>query len=126
MTTAIDLAPLSYIAGALRGNPRIRVFDGPYPVNREKGEIDGGFARRTVPCTIAYQEHGMNHFSFEAKEYLGALNGTAFSASVASLALMDALQAGMLAQICTAMGTEGLLGTQGLPKLFTFPFHPLF
>jgi phenylalanine ammonia-lyase len=45
-----------------------------------------------------------------SKEHLGILNGTAFSAAVAALALNDATHLAMLAQVCTAMGTEVLLG----------------
>jgi phenylalanine ammonia-lyase len=48
-----------------------------------------------------------------AKEHLGILNGTAFSASVASLVLSEAVHLALLAQICTAMGTEALLGVRG-------------
>jgi histidine ammonia-lyase len=66
-----------------------------------------------VPCTQAYANHGLQHVTFEGKEYLGVLNGTSFSAAVASLVLGDALQMGMIAMVCTAMGTEALLGTQG-------------
>lgn len=48
-----------------------------------------------------------------AKEHLGILNGTAFSASLASLVLSEATHLALLAQICTAMGTEALLGVRG-------------
>jgi Aromatic amino acid lyase len=40
------------------------------------------------------------------------MNGTAFSASMASLALHDAVHLALLAQVCTAMGTEALLGVR--------------
>ncbi|KAG6876774.1 hypothetical protein C0992_011830 [Termitomyces sp. T32_za158] len=80
-----DLSPLSYVAGALTGNPAIRVFDGP---------------RSSAPIDLA------------SKEHLGLLNGTAFSTSVATLALNDAIHLTLLAQVCTAMGTEALAGTR--------------
>lgn len=110
-----DLAPLSYIAGTLAGNPRIRVFDGPAH-SGASGDSNSltPSSRTIVPCTQAYTNHGLQHISFEGKEFLGMLNGTSFSAAVASLALGDALQMGMMAMVCTAMGTEALLGTQGL------------
>ena len=92
------------------GNPRIRVFDGIYPTSESDSP---GFSRTIVSSTSAYSRRGLKHLSLDAKEHLGALNGTAFSAAVASLALMDALQVGMLAMVCTAMGTEALLGHQG-------------
>lgn len=57
--------------------------------------------------------HGVDPIPLSSKEHLGILNGTAFSASVASLALNDAVHLALLAQVCTAMGTEALLGAQG-------------
>ncbi|KAI0343722.1 phenylalanine ammonia-lyase [Trametopsis cervina] len=98
-----DLAPLSYIAGTLIGNPAIRVFDGPAAFG----------ARKVVPSNQALAEHGLEPIPLSSKEHLGILNGTAFSASVASLALNDAVHLTMLAQVCTAMGTEAMLGSLG-------------
>lgn len=106
-----DLSPLSYIAGTITGNPAIRVFDGP------KNE------RRIVSSKEALAAHGITPLQLGAKEPLGILNGTgalchissnfqlinnisAFSASVGSLALSEAAQLALLAQVCTAMGTE--------------------
>ncbi|KAF8146902.1 phenylalanine ammonia-lyase [Mycena galopus ATCC 62051] len=95
-----DLSPLSYIAGTLVGNPSIRVFDGPL-------EFGG---RQVVSSVQALEKHNISPLILQAKEHLGILNGTAFSASVAALALNDATHLAMLAQVCTAMGTEVLLG----------------
>ncbi|KDQ20054.1 hypothetical protein BOTBODRAFT_27476 [Botryobasidium botryosum FD-172 SS1] len=97
-----DLSPLSYVAGTLYGNPSIRVFDGP----RQFG------ARQMVPSTVGLANHGLEPVVFQPKEHLGLLNGTAFSAAVASLALNDALHLAMLSQVLTALGTEALLGTK--------------
>ncbi|KAH8828221.1 L-Aspartase-like protein [Flagelloscypha sp. PMI_526] len=94
-----DLSPLSYIAGTIIGNPAIRVFDGP------KNN------RNVVSSKQALADHNISPLSLAAKEPLGILNGTAFSASVASLALSEAVQLCLLAQICTAIGTEALCGT---------------
>ncbi|KAK0486135.1 L-Aspartase-like protein [Armillaria novae-zelandiae] len=97
-----DLSPLSYIAGALIGNPSIRVFDGP-----------AAFGSRTItPSIAALKAHNIEPLPLASKEPLGILNGTAFSASVASLALNDALHLTLLAQVCTAMGVEALAGTR--------------
>lgn len=97
-----DLSPLSYIAGTLVGNPSIRVFDGP-----------AAFGCRTVtPSIDALKAHNIEPLPLVSKEPLGILNGTAFSASVASLALNDALHLTLLAQVCTAMGVEALAGTR--------------
>jgi phenylalanine ammonia-lyase len=98
-----DLSPLSYVAGTLIGNPSIRVFDGPAAFS----------ARRIVSSRQALSNHGLEPIVLGAKEHLGILNGTAFSASVASLVLSEAVHLALLAQICTAMGTEALLGVRG-------------
>ncbi|KAI0260178.1 phenylalanine ammonia-lyase [Gloeopeniophorella convolvens] len=98
-----DLSPLSYVAGTLIGNPSIRVFDGP--------SVFG--ARNIISSREALAKHEIEPITLGAKEHLGILNGTAFSASVAGLALNDAVHLALLAQICTAMGTEALLGVRG-------------
>ncbi|OCH85474.1 phenylalanine ammonia-lyase [Obba rivulosa] len=98
-----DLSPLSYIVGVLIGHPSIRVFDGPHTFN----------ARRMVPSDRALAAHGIAPFTLSSKEHLGIVNGTAFSASVAALALHEAAHLALLAQVCTAMDTEAMLGTQG-------------
>jgi len=93
---------LSYIAGTLIGNPSIRVFDGPAAF--------GG--REIVSSVKALEAHGIAPIPLASKEHLGILNGTAFSASVASLALNEAVHLTLLSQVCTAMGTEALAGTR--------------
>jgi phenylalanine ammonia-lyase len=82
------------------GNPSIRVFDGPPAFG----------ARQVVSSVQALERHNITPITLLSKEHLGILNGTAFSASVAALALSDATHLAMLAQVCTAMGTEVLLG----------------
>ena len=98
-----DLSPLSYIAGLLIGNPTIRVFDGP-PTPR---------GRRIVSSREALSEHHIEPISLASKEHLGILNGTAFSASVGALAVHEAVHLSLLAQVCTAMCTEAMLGARG-------------
>ncbi|KAJ7783266.1 L-Aspartase-like protein [Mycena metata] len=98
-----DLSPLSYVAGLLVGNASIRAFDGPAAFG----------ARKMVSSRVALAAHGIEPISLASKEQLGILNGTAFSASVASLALNDAVHLTLLAQVCTAMGTEALVGSRG-------------
>ena len=66
-----------------------------------------------LPSSEALAKHGLAPIVFRPKEHLGLLNGTAFSAAVASLAVNDALHLAMLSQVLTAMGTEALLGTKG-------------
>ncbi|KAK7057113.1 phenylalanine ammonia-lyase [Favolaschia claudopus] len=98
-----DLSPLSYVAGLLIGNPSIRAFQGPPAFG----------SRKMVPSVTALAAHGIEPISLASKEHLGILNGTAFSASVAALALNEAVQLTLLAQVCTAMGTEALVGSRG-------------
>ncbi|KAF5380560.1 hypothetical protein D9615_004482 [Tricholomella constricta] len=97
-----DLSPLSYVAGTLIANPAIRVFHGPAAFG----------ARKMSPSSEALKEHNIAPLPLASKEHLGILNGTAFSASVAALALNDAAHLALLSQVCTAMGTEALLGTR--------------
>ncbi|KAF7799903.1 hypothetical protein EIP86_011145 [Pleurotus ostreatoroseus] len=98
-----DLSPLSYIAGVLIGNPSIRAFIG-----------DNKFgARKIVNSDVALKAAGVAPIPLSSKEHLGILNGTSFSASVAALALYDAAHLALLSQVCTAMGTEAMLGAQG-------------
>ena len=70
-------------------------------------------ARQIVSSRKALADYKIEPITLKSKEHLGILNGTAFSASVASLALNDAVHLAILAQVCTAMGTEALAGTRG-------------
>lgn len=98
-----DLTPLAYIAGTISGVRNIRVFDGP--------RVAG--VREIVSCKKALERHHIEPLPLVEKESLGIMNGTAFSASVASLALHDAVHLALLAQVCTAMATEALHGVRG-------------
>ncbi|KAF7372089.1 Phenylalanine ammonia-lyase [Mycena venus] len=98
-----DLSPLSYVAGLLIGNPSIRAFVGPPAFG----------SRKMVSSCAALSAHKIEPIALASKEHLGILNGTAFSTSVAALALNDAVHLTLLAQVCTALGTEALLGTRG-------------
>jgi phenylalanine ammonia-lyase len=100
-----DLCPLSYVAGTLEGNPDIRVWSGPQT------------SRRLIPADQALKLVGLKPVSFQPKEALGLLNGTAFSVAVSTIAQHRADILAVLAQILTAIGVEALLGT-------TESFHP--
>lgn len=67
-----DLSPLSYIAGAIEGSPDIYV------------RVANG---KILSAAEALRDAGIEHVTFQLKEGLGLLNGTAFSAATASLAL---------------------------------------
>ena len=99
-----DLTPLSYVGGAIQGKPTIRIF----------GE-DGSNLR----ADQAFRRAGLEPVTFQAKEALAIMNGTATSAAAASLALHDTHGLAILAQILTSMSTEALAGT-------VESFHPFF
>lgn len=95
-----DLCPLSYIAGALEGNPDILINCG-----KEQGY-------RTIPSNQALVLAGLSPLELRAKEGLAILNGTAFSCGAASLVIFEANQLLLLSQVLTAMGTEALVGNR--------------
>lgn len=127
-----DLSPLSYIAGALSsynlsdftgyqlmepllvGNPSIRVFHGP--------ETFG--PRAICPASEALAQNKIEKVTLAPKEGLGIVNGTAFSAAVASLALNDAVHLILLAHVLTAMSSEALLGTRANFDSFIHEIRP--
>ncbi|KAH9485448.1 Phenylalanine ammonia-lyase [Psilocybe cubensis] len=90
-------------AGTLVGNASIQVYDGP----RAFGP------RQKVPSCEGLKNHSIEPIALASKEHLGLVNGTAVSAGVAALAIDDAMHLALLAQVCTAMGTEALNGTRG-------------
>jgi phenylalanine ammonia-lyase len=96
-----DLSPLSYIAGLLEGNPDVRVWSG------DKHN------RTLIPADVALSQLELDPVVFRAKEGLGVLNGTAFSAGVASLALYESNHLAVFSQVLTAMGVEALNGESG-------------
>jgi phenylalanine ammonia-lyase len=94
-----DLSPLSYVAGMLEGNSDIYCWTGP---------TDN---RRTVPASEALASAGFEPITFEPKEALGLVNGTAMSAAAASLTLSSMHNILALSQLLTAMNVEAMLGT---------------
>ncbi|KAG6915457.1 hypothetical protein DXG01_011361 [Tephrocybe rancida] len=102
-----NITPVVPLRGSISAsgvaNPSIRVFHGPASFG----------ARQMASSSDALKKHNIEPLTLASKEHLGILNGTAFSASVAALALNDAVHLCLLSQVCTAMGTEALLGTRG-------------
>ncbi|PWN48091.1 putative phenylalanine ammonia-lyase [Violaceomyces palustris] len=95
-----DLSPLSYVAGALAGQQGIQCW------------IDGPNGQRVkVPSSEALKMFNITPVTFEPKEALGLLNGTAFSASVAAIAVHEARNLALLTQVTTALCVEALKGT---------------
>ncbi|KAL8685872.1 MAG: hypothetical protein Q9224_005634, partial [Gallowayella concinna] len=90
-----DLSPLSYIAGAITGNPDIYVKS----------------ATGIITAEDALQSISIDPIVLGPKEGLGLINGTATSAAVASLAIYETHHITILSQVLTAMALEALLGT---------------
>ncbi|KAF4447533.1 phenylalanine ammonia-lyase [Fusarium austroafricanum] len=93
-----DLMPLSYIAGAVTGNPDVFV------------QVGQGTLAKVMPSNEALQNSGLSPSGLGPKEALGLINGTAPSVSVASLVLNDAQQLAVLAQVLTAFASESMGG----------------
>ncbi|KAL8286207.1 hypothetical protein RQP46_004695 [Phenoliferia psychrophenolica] len=100
-----DLSPLSYIAGAITGHPDVRV------ITRTRGK----FEIMTAP--EALKLHGIEAVVMGPKEGLGLVNGTAVSASMATMALHDTHFLALLSQALTALTVEAMVGHVG-------SFHP--
>jgi len=94
-----DLSPLSYVAGAICGHPDVRVFD---TKNKE-----------VLYATEAIEKYKLNKITLAAKEGLGLVNGTAFSASAGCLAFYDALNLASTSLAATAMTVEAMVGQVG-------------
>ena len=90
-----DLSPLSYIAGAVTGNPDIFVLG----------------ANGAISAKEALQALNISPLELGPKEGLGLMNGTATSSAVASLALYDAHHLTVMSHVLTAMAVEALVGT---------------
>lgn len=90
-----DLMPLAYVVGAIEGSPEITLRSGC----------------RTLSAEEALKEIGAKAITLGPKEGLGLVNGTAASAALASLALYEAHQLALLAQINTALAVEALRGS---------------
>lgn len=90
-----DLVPLSYVAAAL------------------VGEEDVLYEGRSMDAAEVLAEHGLEPMILEAKEGLALTNGTSFMSAFAALAAWDADELAFVADLCTAMASEALLGNRG-------------
>jgi histidine ammonia-lyase len=86
-----DLAPLAELALCVIG----------------EGELLG--ENGTEPSRVAFERHGLPVYDLEAKEGLALLNGTAVSAAVGILALLDAERLVSTAEVIAATTAEALL-----------------
>lgn len=94
-----DLVPLCYLAEALCGGGQVR--------------CDG----RVLPTAEAMEARGLRPVVLQAKEGLALINGTAFMSAFAAHAVDAADRIAVVADVCTALAAEGLLGNRG-------HFHP--
>jgi histidine ammonia-lyase len=101
-----DLVPLCYLADAVIGNGDVR------------------FRGRVVPAAEAFAECGLRPIVLEAKEGLGMINGTSFMSAFAALAVTDATELAIVADVCTALGMEALLGNRGHFEAFIHAQKP--
>ncbi|KAK3386056.1 L-Aspartase-like protein [Podospora didyma] len=96
-----DLMPLSYLAGAIEGNPGIYI----------NSSSSSSKKPRTYPAHEALYLVGLEPVRLQAKEGLGITNGTAPSCAAAAIVVHQTNQLAVLVQLLTAMGTEALLGS---------------
>ncbi|KAF1815434.1 phenylalanine ammonia-lyase [Eremomyces bilateralis CBS 781.70] len=94
-----DLIPLSYVASVIKGNPSTYV------------RLSQKHGYRVVPSPVGLEVAGISPVTLGPKEGLGLLNGTATSASVASLVLFETNNLAVLSQVITALNVEALQGT---------------
>jgi len=90
-----DLVPLCYVAAALFGEMEVAYG----------GQIRG--------ADEVMRELGLDPIVPEAKDGLGLINGTSFSAAFAVLATRDAQRLAAVTDICTSLASEALLGNRG-------------
>ena len=95
-----DLSPLSYIASALEGHPRLHVS--------MPGK--GPNSRRSLTAKAALQELAIEPITLGPKDGIAMVNGTAVCAGVGALALHDAHHLAILSQVLTSMTMEALRG----------------
>lgn len=90
-----DLVPLCYVAAALLGEGVVTLHG------------------RTVTAADALAELGLAPLELASKEGLALINGTSFSAAFAALATTAADRLAHVAELCTAMTSEAVLGNRG-------------
>lgn len=99
-----DLMPLSYIAGAIQGNPDIVVRTGCRTATNNPDTVIVESAKD------ALARHGIPKLIFGPKDALGLVNGTALSAAMAALVMYESHHLAVLSQALTAMAVESLEG----------------
>ncbi|MCJ1469511.1 hypothetical protein MMC07_008144 [Pseudocyphellaria aurata] len=111
-----DLIPLSYIAGAVQGNPSINVW------TREK-DLENE-TRSLLSADVALSNSSLSSLKLEPKEGLAIVNGTSMSTGAGALALHDAHCLLVLSQVLTSMCVEALQGTSESFDVFFGQIRP--
>ena len=101
-----DLVPLSYVGSALAGEAEVL----HHGERKESGDV--------------LRALGLEPIELEAKEGLALTNGTSFMSAFAVLAVWDARELAFVADLCTAMASEALLGNRGHFNAFLFEAKP--
>src|SRR3954447_9985334 len=101
-----DLIPLSYVGRALGGETEV-LYEGEV---REAADV--------------LAELGAEPLRLEAKEGLALTNGTSFMSAFAVLAVADARELAFVADLCSAMASQALLGNSGHFNAFLFEAKP--
>jgi len=101
-----DLIPLSYVGRALAGETEV-LYEGEV---REAADV--------------LAELGHAPLALEAKEGLALTNGTSFMSAFAVLAVHDARELAFVADLCTALASQALLGNCGHFNAFLFEAKP--
>lgn len=107
-----DLAPLAHLALALIGEGDVRTG---WPADE-----------RTLPAAQALHAAGITPIALQAREGLALVNGTQCMTAIGGLALYDALDACVLADVIGAMSLDALLGTPRAfdPRIAAVRPHP--
>jgi histidine ammonia-lyase/phenylalanine ammonia-lyase len=101
-----DLIPLSYVGRALAGETEV---------------LHEGDVREAIDVLA---ELGLEPLELEAKEGLALTNGTSFMSGFAVLAVADARELAFVADLCTAMASQALMGNHGHFNAFLFEAKP--
>jgi phenylalanine ammonia-lyase len=101
-----DLVPLSYVGRTLAGETEVLYEDEV----REAADV--------------LAELGLEALELEAKEGLALTNGTSFMSAFAVLAVTDARELAFVADLCTAMASQALMGNRGHFNAFLFEAKP--
>lgn len=101
-----DLVPLSYVGRALVGETKV-AYDG-----------------RVAEASEVLAELNLPPLALESKEGLALTNGTSFMSAFATLAVADAGELAFVAEVCTALAAQAMLGNSGHFNAFLFDVKP--